>query len=64
MTKPEAVAQASRWANKLRQSVDVWEHTGNRTHPAQGRFLARRQDQPEPRFNRWTRILTVFPEES
>lgn len=62
MTRADAVLAAQAQANSTGKPVDVWEHTGDAKHPAQGRFIPRPADADPPRY-RWTKVETVTPED-
>ncbi len=62
MTHAEAMAVATREAQAGGHPVDVWEHTGDAKHPAQGRFVTRQTDSAAPRHGRWTKVAVVDPD--
>ena len=56
------MAVAAREARGSGHLVEVWEHTGDAKHPAQGRFVTRPADTPPPRHGRWTKVSVVEPD--
>ena len=61
MTQADAVTIATALAAERGESVDVWQHVGDDTSPAQGRFLVRLREVVPPKSLAWARYAVADP---